>query len=56
MTVDGNTIKCEASECRAASMLESATVISPEYLRVRFAMKGWTAGHDDGELDFCPDH
>jgi hypothetical protein len=56
MTVDGNTIRCDAYSCRAVSELESPAVVSPEYVRVRFAPRGWTPAGRDGELDYCPLH
>ncbi len=56
MTVEGHTIKCDAHGCRTTSFLDSAAVVSPEYLRVRFAGRGWTEAGDEGELDLCPKH
>jgi hypothetical protein len=56
MTVDNQTIRCDAYGCRNESRLDCASVFSPEYVRVRFAMHGWTPAGDDGEMDFCPDH
>jgi hypothetical protein len=56
VTVEGNTIKCDAYGCRAVSLLDTAAWVSAEYLRMRFAMKGWRMAGDEGELDFCPRH
>ena len=56
MTVDGNTIRCDAYGCRAESLLEGAVAVSPEYVRVRFALRGWTPAGQDGDLDHCPAH
>ncbi len=56
MTVDGNTIKCDAYGCRAVALLETAVLVSTEYLRVRFAMEGWRTAGDEGQLDICPRH
>ncbi len=56
MTVDGNTISCDAYGCRVVSFLEGAVEASPEYVRVRFALRGWRPAGQDGDLDHCPAH
>ena len=56
VTVDGHTITCDAYGCHTVSLLETATVVSVEYLRLRFALMGWQMGGDEGQLDFCPRH
>jgi hypothetical protein len=57
MTVTGNMIRCDARGCRTKSVLQSISVISPDYVRVRYAQRGWTTTSDEkGETDYCPTH
>jgi len=56
MTVDGNAIRCDAYACRAVTFLEGAPAVSPEYVRARFALRGWTEAGPDRDLDYCPIH
>jgi hypothetical protein len=56
MTLDGNTIRCDAYGCRAVSFLEGAAAVAPEAVRSRFALHGWRSAGQDGDLDYCPIH
>ena len=57
MTVDGNTIKCDAYGCG----MESHFGVIPENdapaaIRRWFGLDGWRLAGDEGQLDFCPQH
>jgi hypothetical protein len=57
MTVDGTMIRCDVKGCHTRSVFESISVVSPDYVRVRSAMRGWTSISDEnGEIDHCPVH
>ncbi len=64
MTVNGNTIRCDAYGCRIGLSLgirpPGATTTMPEDVRKWFAMDGWTSTAREGvsgsQVDYCPLH
>jgi hypothetical protein len=56
MTVERNTISCDAYGCKTKAALDGRAVISAENLRLRYAMLGWTTSGIGDKLDICPNH